>query len=113
MRGHVRKRGNTWAVVYDEGRTEEGKRVQRWNGGFATRREAQAELTRVLSGLGDGSYVQPSKVTVREYLEKEWMPAIAGTLKPLSLMQYQSLGRERGSSRASATCGCKPSRAGI
>jgi hypothetical protein len=26
MRGHVRKRGNTCAVVYDEGRGEDGKR---------------------------------------------------------------------------------------
>jgi integrase len=91
MRGHVRKRGDSWSVVYDEGRGGDGKRVQRWKGGFATRKEAQAFLTRVLSSLGDGSYVQPSKATAREYLVDEWLPAIAGTVRPLTLTQYASI----------------------
>jgi integrase len=95
MRGHVRKRGKTWCVVYDEGRDEDGKRVQRWKGGFATSKEAQAALTLVLTGLGDGSYVQPSKVTLREYLEQEWLPAIARTVRPLTLTQYESVTRRR------------------
>jgi integrase len=95
MRGHVRKRGNTWAVVYDEGRDEEGKRAPKWKSGFATRREAQTFLTRILSSLGDGSYVQPSKVTVREYLVDEWLPAIAGTVRPLTLTQYTSIVKRR------------------
>ena len=28
MRGHVRKRGTTWTVVYDEGHNETGRRRQ-------------------------------------------------------------------------------------
>jgi hypothetical protein len=36
MRGHVYKRGNGWTVVYDEGRDETGKRIQRSKGGFHT-----------------------------------------------------------------------------
>ena len=95
MRGHVRKRGNTWVVVYDEGQDENGRRVQRWKGGFATRKEASAFLTRVLSSLGDGSYVQPSKVTLREYLVDEWLGAIAGTVRPLTLTQYTSITKGR------------------
>lgn len=95
MRGHVRKRGNGWTAIYDEGYNEDGKRVQRWKGGFATRKEAQAALTRVLGSLGDGSYVQPSKVTVREYLVEEWLPAIAGTVRPLTLTQYTSIVKGR------------------
>jgi integrase len=95
MRGHVRKRGSSWAVVYDEGYDENGKRRQRWKSGFATRKEAQAFLTRVLSSLGDGSYVQPSKLTLREYLEDEWLPAIAGTVRPLTLTQYRSVMKGR------------------
>jgi integrase len=45
VRGHVRKRGSSWTVVYDEGRSDDGKRIQRSKGGFATRREASAFLT--------------------------------------------------------------------
>ena len=68
MRGHVHKRGTTWTVVYDEGHDENGRRRQRSKGGFATRRDAQRFLTDVLSRLGDGSYAQPSKVTLAEFL---------------------------------------------
>jgi hypothetical protein len=37
-------------------------------GGFATRREAQAFLTTALQRLGDGSYAQPSKLTLADFL---------------------------------------------
>jgi hypothetical protein len=89
MRGHVYKRGLSWTVVYDEGHDEQGKRRQRSKGGFATRREAQAFLTDVLSRLGDGSYAAPSKTTLAEFLTGEWLPAVEGTLRPLSATQYR------------------------
>jgi integrase len=95
MRGHVHKRGSTWTVVYDEHRAESDKRVQRSKGGFATRREAQAFLTGTLSRLGDGSYAAPSKVTLGEYLNAEWLPAIEATLRPLSRANYESVIRLR------------------
>ena len=82
MRGHVHKRGTTWTVVYDEGHDENGGRRQRSKGGFATRRDAQRFLTDVLSRLGDGSYAQPSKTTLAEFLIGEWLPAIEGTVRP-------------------------------
>src|SRR5262245_35542507 len=72
MRGHVRQRGKTWAIVYDEGYDESGRRRQRWRGGFATKREAQAELNDVLSKIPRGEYVAPTKLTVGEFLTDEW-----------------------------------------
>ena len=112
MRGHVRKRGSTWTVVYDEGHDEHGRRRQRSKGGFATRRDAQRFLTDVLSRLGDGSYAQPSKVTLAEFLTGEWLPAIEGKVRPLTYAQQR---RSSGlaSSPASATFACRRSRAGI
>jgi integrase len=95
MRGHVRKRGASWAVVYDEGHDENGRRRQRWRSGFATRREAQAFLTDVLSRLGDGSYARPSKTTLAEFLNGEWLPAIEGTVRPLTYAQHASTVRAR------------------
>jgi integrase len=91
MRGHVRKRGASWTVVYDEGRDEQGRRRQRSKGGFATRREAQAFLNSVLTRLGDGSYAAPSKQTLADYLENEWLPAIESTVRPLTFTQYRSV----------------------
>jgi Arm DNA-binding domain/Phage integrase, N-terminal SAM-like domain len=95
MRGHVHKRGSTWTVVYDEGQDEHGKRRQRSKGGFATKRDAQRFLTDTLSRLGDGSYAAPSKLTLAEYLTGEWLPAVEGTLRPLSFTQYASVVRLR------------------
>jgi integrase len=89
MRGHVRKRGATWAVVYDEGYDEKGRRRQRWKSGFATKREAQAFLTEMLGRLGDGSYVPPSKLLFGDYLD-EWIENIAESVRPLTLRRYRS-----------------------
>ena len=94
MRGHVRKRGASWTVVYDEGHDEQGRRRQRSKGGFATRREAEAFLADALNRLGDGSYAQPSKETVGEFLA-EWLDATEGTVRPLSARQYRSRVRSR------------------
>jgi hypothetical protein len=95
MRGHVRKRGSRWCVVYDETPGEDGKRRQRWKGGFRTKAEAEEALSDILSRLGRGDYVAPSKATLREYLEGEWLPAISGTVRPLTLTQYTSIVKRR------------------
>ncbi|MGH2975581.1 MAG: tyrosine-type recombinase/integrase [Solirubrobacterales bacterium] len=94
MRGHIRKRGQKWTVRYDEP-GEDGKRRQRRKGGFATKREAQTFLNEQLQRLGDGSYSQPSKQLLGEYLRCEWLPAVEGTLRPLSVVQYEQTIRLR------------------
>jgi integrase len=95
MRGHTRKRGKTWAIVYDQGVDEEGKRRQRWKGGFRTEKEAQAELTRILGTLGDGSYVEPSKLTLGAFLIDEWLPTVAREKRAATLEKYRSIVRSR------------------
>jgi len=97
MRGHVRRRGNKWSVVYDEGHDENGRRKQRWVGGFRTQKEAQDFLTDTLGELGKGTYVQPSKVTLIDYLEGEWLPAIeaSGELAPLTVATYKTIVKTR------------------
>jgi integrase len=95
MRGHIHRRGSSWTVVYDEGHDENGRRRQRSKSGFHTRREAQRFLTDVLARLGDGSYAQPSKTTLAEFLNGEWLPAIEGTVRPLTYAQHASTVRAR------------------
>ena len=100
MRGHIHRRGTTWTVVYDEGHDENGRRRQPPRsggvpGGFTTRRDAQRLLTDVLARLGDGSYAQPSKTTLAEFLNGEWLPAIEGTVRPLTYAQHASVIRAR------------------
>ncbi|SFS83833.1 site-specific integrase [Paenibacillus sp. BC26] len=70
MAGSVRKDGTTWYYILE--RTENGKRKQSKKRGFSTKKEAQRALVEAQSALNSGTYVNPSKLTVAEYL-LEWM----------------------------------------
>lgn len=91
MRGHVRKRGNSWSVVVDVGRDENGKRRQKWSSGYPRRKDAERALSEQLARLDSGTYIDPSKLTVGDYLTTEWLPAVSGTLRPLSATRYESV----------------------
>lgn len=88
MRGHIRKRGSTWAVVVDVGRDANGRRRQKWHSGFRTKREASEALTEILGQLATSQYVVPSKLTVGHFLEDEWLPAIRASVRPLTFESY-------------------------
>jgi Phage integrase, N-terminal SAM-like domain len=60
--------------------TEERRR--KTQAGLATRKECEAALNKVMAAVEEHSYVVPSRITVREYLLKEWLPAIKGTIRP-------------------------------
>ncbi len=72
MRGHVRKR-RTWEFIVDIGpHPVTGRRRQKSEGGFATRREAESalhEFIRYVEGGGDPS---PERIRLAEYLSR-WL----------------------------------------
>lgn len=73
MRGHIRRRGkNSWAIVIDLGRGADDKRCQKWHVVHGTKKDAERELTAILHQIHVGSYVPPTKLTVREHLE-QWL----------------------------------------
>jgi integrase len=89
MRGHVRKRGSKWCVVVDVGRDQNGNRKQKWLSGFKRRKDAEVELAKVLGQLPDGSYVEPSKLTVGAFLTEQWLPAVRASLRPGTFASYE------------------------
>ena len=66
--------------------TEERRR--KTQAGFATRKDAEAAMCRVMAAVEERSYVVPTRITVREYLLKEWLPAIKGTVRPTTFASY-------------------------
>jgi integrase len=73
MKGHLRKRGDrTWAVIVDVGRDADGKRRQRWHSVKGSKRDAEREMAKILHEMNTGSYVEPAKITVGEYLDR-WL----------------------------------------
>ncbi|HEY8416383.1 MAG TPA: site-specific integrase [Thermaerobacter sp.] len=88
MRGHIRKRGRSWAVVIYEGKDEAtGRKRYRWYGGFRTRAEAERELARLLNDWHTGTYVQPERMTVAEYL-RFWLEDVRSRVAPTTYQRY-------------------------
>ena len=77
MKGTVIKRGQSWSVVVDAGRDEDGKRLRKWHSGYATKKAAEEARIVILSSLQRGEYVPPSKQTLGEWLEV-WLEGRTG-----------------------------------
>ena len=76
MRGTIKQRAKgTWTVWWDEPRAADGKRRQRNKSVRGTKRDAEAELRKILASLDSGSYVKPSKMTVGAWVR--WGSATA------------------------------------
>jgi integrase len=67
--------------------TEERRRQTK--AGFATRKEAQAAVNKILVALEEKTFVAPTKLSLREYLRDEWLPAIEATVRPSSFRAYK------------------------
>jgi integrase len=73
MTGHVRRRGKGWCYVLELGRDPlTDKRRQQWRSGFKTKKDAQAALTQALQEVQTGTFADPGKLTVADYLER-WL----------------------------------------
>jgi integrase len=69
MRGHIRERSpGHWGIVIDVRDAGTGKRKRKWHSFKGTKRAAQVECARLVASVGQGSYVERSKVTVAEFV---------------------------------------------
>ena len=118
MRGHVVKR-STWTFVLDRGLQplqrcpacrkrywtkqkrlercpqcqgpleDHTQRRQEFHAGYKSKREAEEELAKAISAITSGSYIEPSKTLVSDFLTDEWLPAIRHTIRPTTFLSYQ------------------------
>jgi hypothetical protein len=76
MKGHIRERSpGHWAIVIDS-RDANGKRKRRWHSFRGTKRQAQVECARLISEMRGGGAVDPSRITVGQFLdrfERDWI----------------------------------------
>lgn len=86
------KRAPNWSYVVDVNAPGAARKQQR-RGGFRTRDEAQDALNEVLSARRTGTYVEPSRVTVRDYLT-EWLGGMRAQVRPSTLSSYEMNLRE-------------------
>jgi integrase len=82
MAGTVGREGKGWYYVVNTGKDADGRRIQRKRRGFRTKRDAERALREFLQDLDAGRYVPPSELTVGEYLEQHWLPAVRHRVRP-------------------------------
>jgi len=93
MRGSVRKyegkKGITWSAHYYLGFDEQGKKRYTTKRGFATRREAESYLADITKSMHQGTYVDPTKETLSDYLTK-WIDYKRDSVRQHTIEIYES-----------------------
>jgi integrase len=90
MRGHIRERSpGHWAIVIDAHDVQTGKRRRRWHSFKGTKREAQIECARLISEVQQGGAVDPSRITLAEFLDRFEADWIATHVTPLTAERYR------------------------
>ncbi len=119
MRGSIKKRA-TWQITVDlglqpfqrcpacrkrywtrdgrlqccpkcHGPLEDGRaRRQEFHSGFVTKKEAEAELAKLLAAIAGGTHIEASRLTVDDYLTGHWLPAVRPTIRLTTFLSYES-----------------------
>jgi integrase len=68
----MKKGEGAWNLILSLGRGEDGKYKQKWIRFHGTREQAQKKLTELVGEVHHGEFIEPSKLTVGQYLD-EWL----------------------------------------
>lgn len=70
----VERSPGRWAIILEQRDPVTGKRRQKWHSFKGTKKEALAERVRLLHETNTGSYIEPSKMTVNQWID-QWIEA--------------------------------------
>ena len=93
--GHIRSRSKgSWELKFDTGPRDpaSGKRKIRYVSFRGTKRQAQVKLAELISAVGKGSFVEPSRLTVTEHVRArvdQWQAA--GGISAKTAERYREL----------------------
>src|SRR5262245_24814496 len=94
MKGHVRERGKgNWYAVLSVRDPQTGKRKVKFQSlpGCKGKREAQIECGRIAQDMTGGTYIDASKITVADFLEKWDRDYPAHNVTPKTRERYKQL----------------------
>lgn len=97
MRGSLKKRGPSWAIVIDLGyetdpETGRTKRRQKRVTFRGNKKQAEDKLAELIREVNHGEFVEPSKVTFGDWLDR-WVASLEGSpvIRPTSLARYKAV----------------------
>ncbi|KAF0194377.1 MAG: prophage LambdaCh01 site-specific recombinase phage integrase [Bacillota bacterium] len=93
MAGHIRKRktstGHSWQVIIEAGFDGNGERKRLYRTVEGTKKDAEKVMNQLLSELHQGTLIEPSKLSVQEYL-RGWMKTyVEPNLSPTTIDGYR------------------------
>ena len=93
MKGNITQRGNrSWRLKFDAGRDAAGQRKTQYVTFRGTKREAQIKLAERIASVAKAEYVEPTKVTVAEFVRArvdQW--EAAGEISARTAQRYREL----------------------
>lgn len=94
MTGHIRKRGaKSWELKFDLGTDPlTGERRIRYHSFKGSKRHAELELARLVTAASTGDYIDPSKITLGEFLDR-WEAWAATQVSAKTLERYKELAK--------------------
>jgi integrase len=91
MKGSLVQRGRTWYAVIDLPKGPDGRRRQKWHRLAASgKRQAQAELAKLIADLASGRYVEPSKLSLADFLLK-WLEVVHSAVSAKTFERYRGI----------------------
>jgi integrase len=91
MKGHLRERSpGHWAIVVEIRDPETGRRKRKWHSFSGTKRQAQVECARLISEVNVGTYIEPNKTTVAQFLDR-WLDDMRTRVSPKTHERYTQL----------------------
>ncbi len=94
MKGSIEKRGNSWRLSVYLGKdpvTGKERRLRKTVRG--SKKDAQKELRDLLHSIDNGTFVQPTKMTVEQYLE-QWLKMHKPNIEPTTHDWYTMVCRK-------------------
>jgi integrase len=91
MKGSIVERSpGHWAIILDQRDPGTGKRKRKWHSFRGTKRQAEVECARLITALTGGTYQEPNKVTLGDYLSR-WVDHIKSQVSPKSHERYAGI----------------------
>jgi integrase len=91
MKGSIRERSpGHWAIILDQRDPATGKRKRKWHSFAGTKREAQVECSRLITAMKGGTYQEPNKITLADFLSR-WVDHIQSQVSPKSHERYAGI----------------------
>jgi integrase len=82
-----------WAIVLEHRDAATGKRRRVWHSFKGTKRQAVVERARLVTEMKGGTYLEPSKTTLAQFLDR-WLEHMRSQISPKSHARYSELARK-------------------